>query len=228
VLDRRFNGPPESANGGYTCGRLAALMEQGPAEVTLRRPPPLGTKLEVRIGDGGAALHDAQGVVAEGRPVEGDPPTVPLPLDVEHAAEVATPTPEEHHPFPTCFVCGPKRREGDGLRIFPGPAGEVFGAAWTPAADLAGPDGTVHDEFVWAALDCPTASPVANPEGNPPIVLGRLAGWLVQSCRAGEPHAIVSWALGTNGRKRVAGSAIHTAEGELVACARATWIELRG
>ena len=24
------------------------------------------------------------------------------------------------HPFPTCFVCGPERAEGDGLRLFPG------------------------------------------------------------------------------------------------------------
>src|SRR3982750_648655 len=31
VIDSRFNGPPDSANGGYTCGLVAAAID-GPAE----------------------------------------------------------------------------------------------------------------------------------------------------------------------------------------------------
>jgi len=46
VIDPRFNGPVGSANGGYTCGLVAGLLD-GIAEVTLRRPLPLGRPLPV-------------------------------------------------------------------------------------------------------------------------------------------------------------------------------------
>jgi hypothetical protein len=47
VLAARFNGPPGSANGGYACGMAAGALTIGPAEVVLRRPPPLDVPLEV-------------------------------------------------------------------------------------------------------------------------------------------------------------------------------------
>jgi len=46
AIDTRFRGPPQSADGGYVCGRLAAYLG-GPVEVTLRRPPPLNQALDV-------------------------------------------------------------------------------------------------------------------------------------------------------------------------------------
>ncbi|MEV4624044.1 hypothetical protein AB0J74_35700, partial [Asanoa sp. NPDC049573] len=36
------------------------------------------------------------------------------------------------HPFPTCYVCGPER--ADGLRIFPGPVGDVVATIDAAAA----------------------------------------------------------------------------------------------
>jgi hypothetical protein len=45
-IDRRFCGPAGSGNGGYTAGRLAALIGD-PAEITLRRPPPLETEMKI-------------------------------------------------------------------------------------------------------------------------------------------------------------------------------------
>jgi hypothetical protein len=56
-LGERFCGPPASANGGYACGAIAELLSGG-AEVTLRRPPPLGRPLRVRVGGGDAVVHD--------------------------------------------------------------------------------------------------------------------------------------------------------------------------
>ena len=44
LIPRRFNGPPASANGGYTCGLIARYVG-GPAAVSLRSPPPLDTAL---------------------------------------------------------------------------------------------------------------------------------------------------------------------------------------
>jgi hypothetical protein len=40
----------------------------------------------------------------------------------------------------------------------------------------------------------------------------------------GEPHVVLGWRIGEEGRKRFAGSALLTAEGETLARARSTWI----
>ena len=64
IIDRRFRGPPESGHGGYVCGVVADLMG-GPAEVILRRPPPLGRPLEVQRLEGGrVALRDGETFIA--------------------------------------------------------------------------------------------------------------------------------------------------------------------
>ena len=46
TIPRRFRGPPNSGNGGYVCGMLGRQIA-GAAEVTLRAPPPLETKLDL-------------------------------------------------------------------------------------------------------------------------------------------------------------------------------------
>jgi hypothetical protein len=230
TIAARFNGPPESANGGYTCGLLAEIVGE-PLEVSLRKPPPLGRALDVeRTGDG-VQLRYGDDVVAEASltDLELDPPGPPK-LEQAHEAEHGFPF-ARHHPFPTCFVCGPERSGSDGLRIFPGPVedGDVHAASWTPAAELAD-GGTVRPRFVWAALDCPTSVPVANEAADPaykPIVLARLAARRLGDVEAGRPHIAVSWPIGIDGRKRHAGSALFTADGELRAYARALWVELR-
>jgi hypothetical protein len=234
TIEPRFNGPPDSGNGGYTCGRLAQYVD-GPAEVTLRLPPPIGRPLHVERDDNdGIALRDGDAVVAEARPteVEADAPT---PVDLSEAARAADDSPfleVDMHPFPTCFVCGPKRTPGDGLRIFAGPVAQrdVFAAPWTPEPDLADENGDLPSEIVWAALDCPTSVPVANDPGAGefrPIVLARLAVDILAPVAAGQPHTIVSWPIALDGRKRHAGAALHGANGELLAVARALWIELK-
>jgi hypothetical protein len=38
VIDRRYCGPKNSANGGYAAGVFARVID-GPAEVTLKAPP---------------------------------------------------------------------------------------------------------------------------------------------------------------------------------------------
>ena len=53
TIPSRFNGPAGVGNGGYVCGRIAAYVD-GPATVTLRRPPPLDTPLEVERDDAGS------------------------------------------------------------------------------------------------------------------------------------------------------------------------------
>ena len=234
-IDRRFHGPPDSGNGGYTCGVVAAEID-GPAEVTLRLPPPLETTLRGEpAGDSGVRVFDGDALVAEGARRGDDldidvPEPVPI-ADAEAAGARAwfAHHPEEH-PFPTCFVCGPRRDNGDGLRILVGPleGRRASADAWTPAPDLAGGDGAVRPEYVWAALDCSGGIGSFGEDlgGGNPYVLGRLTVSIGGPVRAGAPHAVLGWRIGCDGRKLSAGSAIYTAGGELVGLARATWIQL--
>ena len=236
AIDRRFCGPPDSGNGGYACGLVAALVD-GAAEVTLRSPPPLKTPLRVEPSDdGGVRVLDGNQLVAQGVRRRGDDLGVDVaePVSVADAELAATTSrlrdhPEEH-PFPTCFVCGPRRAPDDGLHILVGPVAgrEVAADTWIPATDLAGADGVVRPEFVWAALDCSggVGSWLADPIDGNPFVLGRMAVTIDGRVRAGAPHAVVGWRAGHEGRKVAAGSAIFTGDGGLVAAGLATWIQL--
>ena len=134
IIDKRYCGPPNSGNGGYVCGRLARHIPGG-AEVTLRAPPPLDKPLDVVATDDGLwELRDGATVVATGRPARVELARLETAsFDEARAAELLTPIKPHEHPLPTCFVCGPARAKGDGLRIFAGPLGrpsrECFGRA---------------------------------------------------------------------------------------------------
>lgn len=227
-IPARFNGPPGSANGGYTCGIVAGALGVATAEVSLRAPPPLDRELALERSTDGVTLRDSDTLIAEGRAAAILTDTTD-PVDAAAAAEAASDGYERWtaaHPFPTCFVCGADHDSG--LRIFPGPLEDGrFAASWTPDASLAGDDGAVRAECVWAALDCPTSAPVANFGEGPPIVLARLTASLHAPVPAGEPHALVSWELGRDGRKREAACVLFDAGGTILARSRALWIELR-
>jgi hypothetical protein len=226
VIEERFCGPPDSGNGGYVCGVMAGILGQE-AEVTLRRPPPIGRAMVVRpSAKEGITLFDGEEVVAEAVPgrLQIEPPD---PVSSSQAAEAARHYPGfARHSFPTCFVCGPERGEGDGLRIFPGPVAgrQVFAAPWTPDWSLAGTDGLVRPEFLWAALDCPGA--FANGFPRSTMVLGRLAVQLLEAVRPEQQCVAVAWSEGVEGRKHFAGTALFGANADLVAVARATWIQI--
>ena len=66
-----FNGPPTSGNGGYTCGRVAQLVDAEVVEVSLRSPPPLDTPLAVER-DGGRVTRQGRRH-ARGRGEAGGP-----------------------------------------------------------------------------------------------------------------------------------------------------------
>jgi hypothetical protein len=229
TIDQRFNGPPESGHGGYVCGVVAGLVG-GPAEVTLRRPPPLGRPLEVeRLGTGTITLRDGETVIVEGAPTSVE---IDLPEPVGFPdAEVASQSfiGFREHPFPGCFGCGPQRAESDALRTFPGwvEGRNIVAAPWTPRTSLAGDDGAVRPEFVWAALDCPGAwALIRDASEGPPVVLGRLAAKLQAPVRGGERCVVIGWPLGEEGRKLYSGTALFSEGGQLRAFARATWVRL--
>jgi hypothetical protein len=216
VIDPRFNGPAGSANGGYTCGLVADFLG-GTAEVTLRRPPPLGRPLDVERDARRVVVRDGDAVVAEA--VEATLAlTIPDPPTTEEAARASSRYPGfDEHAFPTCFVCGPDREPGDGLRIFAGPLRDgVVAAPWTPTE--------VDRHVVWASLDCPGAIAVGFPDRGETL-LGRFSAVVDELPEVGEPCVVVGWPLGEEGRKLHAGTALYGEGGRPLARARATWIE---
>jgi hypothetical protein len=229
VIERRFHGPSSSGNGGYTSGVLSSFVNE-PAQVTLRRPPPLERPLTVVRRGRRAELFDGNRLVAEAERIDLEPLDLPTPPSLAEAEHSATGySGFVQHAFPTCFVCGPEREEGDGLRIFAGPVqsrSPLVAAPWTPAPNLGRPDGRVRREFVWAALDCPGAFAVGYPDRGETL-LGRLAVQLESLPRVGERCIVVGWPLAEAGRKLYAGTALFRATGEVLAWARATWIAPR-
>ena len=65
TIARRFNGPPDSGNGGYSCGAFAVATRQD-LRVRLRAPPPLDVPMAVERGtaDDTWLLRDGERVVA--------------------------------------------------------------------------------------------------------------------------------------------------------------------
>jgi hypothetical protein len=223
----RFNGPPGSANGGYACGVIAAQVPVDLVEVTLRRPPPLDTTLSVEPTAGRyELLRDDGDVVAVAQPVTepitADPAVFDIPADAPPAL------PADRHPFPTCFTCGPDRAPGDGLRIFAKrlPGQPILADRWSPDPSLADQGGSVRPEFVWAALDCPGSWAALDQIPGGVAVLGRMAAHIDRAPHAGEPCIVVASSRWRDGRKIDAHSALYTAEGELLAAARAVWIDV--
>jgi hypothetical protein len=225
----RFRGPPDSGNGGYVCGLLAEQLP-GAAEVTLRAPPPLSTPLALAAaGPGYVLAHDGK-PVAEARSVE-------LALELPEGASFADAARASlgypgfvRHPYPSCFVCGPQRAQGDGLGLYPGPleGRRVVAAPWAPARDLCDQDGRVGARFVWSALDCPSwFGYAAFAEQELPILLGRLTAEVKARPRADEPCVVLGWSLGRQGRRIECASALLGGDGQFLAWARAVWIEVK-
>jgi acyl-coenzyme A thioesterase PaaI-like protein len=226
-IPARFCGPPSSANGGWTAGLLAAALP-GAVEVTLRVPPPLDRSLERRLEDDGTAtLRDGDTLVAQARTVDAvdAEPRGPVDLATARAAEAHYAWAEQH-PYPTCFVCGIART--DGLGIFagavPGRDDGLLAATWTPEPDAVGDDGLVRPGWVWAALDCPSGLAVVAAGAVGLILLGRLTAEVLAPVPAGGPLVVTAWGLGSEGRKLHAASALWSADGRLLARARAVWI----
>ena len=227
-IERRFRGPELSANGGYVAGLVAAALGGSNCTVMLKEPPPLDRDLTLTTKDAVATLSadDSVVVTATREPVEVD---VPPPPSLE-TAEDAEPrfTGLSHHVFPGCFVCGPERQSGDGMRIFPGSLGDPahqVAATWEPDETLIGEDGLVRPEFIWAALDCPGYFAAEEQAGL--ALLGKMSATIHRPVQAGERLIVTGWPIESEGRKHRVGSALHGAEGELVAAATATWITLK-
>ena len=231
----RFCGPPGASNGGYVAG-LFAQHARETVRVRLRLPVPLSAPLQVAPREAGRLelLYDTV-VIAVAEPASVE-------LQVPHAPDyLAALEASRHyrgfskHAFPGCFVCGPERARGDGLRIFAGPCAprtgertaaapaELVAAPWIPDMALGLDDRKVRPEFMWAALDCPGYF-AARTDGVG-MLLGEFTAHVDRRVHVDEPCVVIGWRIGVNGRKYEVGTAIFDEDGELCARARALWIE---
>ena len=220
MIESRYNGPPDSGNGGWTAGTVAGLVDRPAGTVvTLRVPPPLETPFSVVREDGAVRVHAPDGtLVADAQPTEVDGDLVP-PVDFATAVEVSTRYPGfAHHPFPTCFVCGPKRANDDGLRMFPGRvATDRTATPWRVPHD-------VSPTMVWAALDCPGGWSV-DIESRP-YVLGRIALRLDRAPAPDDECVVMGQLLSSEGRKATVAVTLYGGDGAPLAHSRATWIAI--
>jgi hypothetical protein len=217
TIERRFRGPLHSANGGYASGRLAAYIE-GPAEVTLRLPPPLDRPLTVAEEEERLLLLDGEALVAEARAAAPDlEPPEPVSVAEAEAATLRH-VHFEGDAFSECFSCG--YRPEDGLCIHVGhvEGRELQAAPWVATE--------VSPEVVWAAIDCSGAYAVGGP-GRGEVLLGRMTAEIRRLPEEGDTCVVIAWPLGEDGRKLYAGTALLAAGGEPLAVARQTWIQPR-
>ncbi len=219
----------------------------------LRRPIPVSTALRVeassddgRIGVTVAHAGEtlAAGVVhvadADRRPEPGSVLQPPPEHLVEHidamrrvAAGAPGPlaVPDDEHPFPMCFSCGPASPRG--LRIKPHVAadGHVW-AAWQPSHSAGENDGMLPSAVVGAALDCSNAmalsvgfSEVAGMRELVPILAAYDMFILrVPPAAPAGGYRVVSRATGVDGRKYFSVSALFDADGAACAVADTTWV----
>lgn len=225
----RFCGPPGSGNGGYVAGLLAAHLAHldRPLTVRLLQPPPVGVRLTVRATGGESReLVDGDTALAAAGPgaLAVAAPDAPGFVDASEVARAFAGF--ASHPFPGCFVCGPARASGDGLRIFPGAWRDgLVAAPWLPDRSLARSDGRVFPEHVWAALDCPGY--FATAANGRPMLLGQMTGRLERAPQVGERCVVVAWQIASEGRKHRVGTAVFGDDGTPCGLAEALWIEPR-
>jgi hypothetical protein len=224
VVDPAYAGLPEVVHGGYVAGLLTAALGVESSRVRLRRPVPPARELRLeRPGAGHVELHGDAGVLADA--VDADVLLdVPEPVAPAEARRASRRFPGlAHHPFPGCVCCGPAHPRG--LRVFPGPVSgrAVVAALWVPPPELAGAGGELPGELVCATLDCPQLWALmvhAPPATSDRVVSAVLETRLEHRVAAGEPHVVIGWPIGRDGRRWLAGAAIFGPGGELCAAGR--------
>ncbi len=230
TIDPIYNGPPDSAHGGVAAGRMAELVDPLRARVRLHTPVPINAPMTSTEAENGAIEMTADGQrVAAVRALEA-------PLEVEHfprldphvmtqaEADFLDHWGGDHHPFPTCFGCGPGRHDGLGMELRSGaaPGHDVHAASWEPALN-----GPVPDWLVWAALDCPSGFPAfVGMAPDRARVTGEFAVDIRQTVPGDGAYQILSHVTGHSGRKTTTAAAIVDEDGVNLAVAAAICIEI--
>lgn len=223
-------GYPGVAFGGYVAGVLAAASGATQVRVDFRRGVLVDTPVVLAAdGSGGASFTDLDGAIL----AEASPSAVtvtPRPAPTWEQARTASATAGALRKMSHCYGCGTACAPGRGLRLSPWAMSvhDMVIAAWTPDPRLAGPDGCLSTENVWAALDCPGGwAAMALRDLRPGAVTAALTATQFEPVRAGDPYVSYGWPVSADGRKHMVGVALARADGTLCALAEALWIEPR-
>jgi hypothetical protein len=231
-IGARFNGPPTSAHGGTACGVFAAAVDVRAASVRLLAAPPLEQDFAVRDeADGWCTIEGVDRDVATVQRWRAPTGDLPLPWlatsEIRQARQHWWATIAPHHPFPTCFGCGHRRPESDGLEMFAGRAGDsdLWGCEWVPSGGRAGD--AVDDWLVWAVVDCPSGFATHKwIDDGDVILLGQLSVQIDQSPVVGEHYQVVARPATVSGRKLNTEVAVVAEDGTNIVRGRAIWIRL--
>ena len=246
-IDGIYNGAVNCGNGGYICGLLAGFID-GDAEVRINSAFPVETSLEVvNTADGGVEMYLDDKCLGSARPamLALD---IPTPPDFETARRASEDFVFLHNvDVKGCFVCSPLRTPDKGLRLFIGALEDIrqkttnenlVAALWRPAPNQADAAGNIKDVYVWSVLDCPGvyALKLSKPESGV-LVLGSCTGSIKQPLPVNQSYVVSCWRIapalvgkelanvqgkpgGKVDRKLHMGVAIHSLDGQLMACAR--------
>jgi hypothetical protein len=223
-IPAHYAGPPFAANGGYVAGVLAEHLGVRAAHVELLSPIPLATPIQVAVSHAAGMVVDSGALAATARPVSlVDSPRPRVGLAA--AARAALGVDGAVHPFPQCFVCGPARRQGDGLHLYPGRVDDgVVAVPWRPGPEEADAAGTIPVRIVAAALDCPSGFASLAPGET--ALLASLDFEVMRRPNVGEQLVVTGWERSRRGRKMHTASAVETTGGEIIARAYALWIQV--
>jgi hypothetical protein len=224
TIDSRFQGIRGIGQGGHFAGLLAEQRSR-PTRVWFRAPIPLDHPLRVDDRDSKLVVSHGETEIAhaEDATVESAPPDAVSLDQAERGRRWAV---GRHFArVESCFSCG---MGPESLRVHAGKVGTgPFATPFTPPLWTAGPHGTVRDRFLWAPLDCAAGWRVSLDEPRRLAVTGWLSAEVVAPVGPGTPLVVVADADGAwSGRKRMARSAIYTADGALVARAESLWISV--
>ncbi|MDC1210897.1 hypothetical protein N8087_03105 [Porticoccaceae bacterium] len=227
-IAKRYCGPPQSGNGGYSCGLLGKQIN-GASRVRLHLPPPLETPLTIESLKDSWQLRRGDELIgtAVAAKLEMVPPQPPSLEQARRARDNYKGFGE--HSFPQCFVCGTGRHQGDGLRLFTGNINgqNMVACDWEPTADLVDGKGQVKTEFIWSALDCPSYFALNVPVDPEAVcLLGEMTASIDKPVPGDQPLIVYAWKRSIEGRKHYSAAALCTAQGEVLARAEHLWIRL--
>ena len=202
LIPRRFNGPPASANGGYAAGLVARYI-RGPAEVSLRLPPPLDTALALtRSDDERVLLCHREQLVAEGaagrdarrRAARASRPS---PRRARRCAGIRGEAPGTRSATATSAASAATTASGLHFGDLPGEP-SMTAALLIADATIPHDDHGILPEIAWAALDCPSYVP-ALWSADVPSLLAWMQAELHEPIPLGEPIVACGWPLERGG-----------------------------
>jgi hypothetical protein len=226
VIDERFQGFSDTALGGYVagpacCGVLRAARDQ-PAWDRAHGPSPWGRAAVTGLGRPQRGRNHTRG--RRSRRAGGCRSRRRWPSRKRRRRPERTrgSTSTSSGLFLLWSGQGIRRRTADLPRTGPG-RDRLVAAPWIPDSSLAGDDGRVRPEFVWAALDCPQlwSLIVGSPQDSTErVVTAAMATRIDGAVMPGRPHVVMAWPMDRVGWSLFAGGAVATTHGEVIAVSR--------